>query len=119
MKSTWITYKDKKIFYANYEYLRPNEHKVELVEVEKELLQYPLKSVLCLINVTGVPITAEVLEGSKNISLRTANRMRKAAIIGLGDSTYFKFVLDVVYRFSGMYFVACKDEQEAKEWLIR
>lgn len=118
MRSSWETYENKKIFYAHYEYLTPDEHRVEIHQVVEEMLQQPNNSVLCLMNITGVPATPQVMNDVNGAASKSAKHIYKVALIGLGDSAYFKLLLNAVYRFSGMYIVPFNNEQQAKDWLV-
>ncbi len=119
MKSTWITHKGKKIFYAHYEYLDINSMRMEGYAVEEELFQQPLRSVLLTIDITGVALTPDIVNFIKDIIWNTTQHIRKTALIGMENFTYFKFFLTTIYRFSEVPIVPFPDEYAAKDWLVR
>ncbi len=117
MKSTWDTYKGKKLFNARYDLLKFDEIAPEVNAIEIEMRKQPLDSVLLLVNATGVPITPNSLDMYKNVALRSKLHVRKTAILGITGAR--QAVMNIVVKFSGMQVTAFDNELQAKEWLTK
>ncbi len=121
MRSKWIEYKGKRIFYVDCSNfgsdsaaLREEAHAIiDLVTKEPE------NSVRALSNAQGTTGTAENLNIMRGIVTRTTRFVKKRAVLG-ASSGIRKTLLDIVNRATGNKpFAAFTEETEAKEWLIK
>ena len=119
MKSKWIEYKGRKIFYQDYSNHFFNEEPVkqELVEVQSVVLSQPVDSVLVLTNFTNTEITKNIMPLLNEASAATKSHVHKTAVIGV---TGIKRTLgDLLSRITGQPLMYFTSELEAKEWLSK
>ena len=119
MKSRWIEFKDKKIFYQDFSNHFFNEEpvKIELKEVQSVVLSQPENSVLVLTNFTNTEISRELMPLLNEASSKTKSRVRKTAVMGV---TGIKRTLgDLLSRITGQPLMYFTSEAEAKEWLTK
>jgi Holliday junction resolvasome RuvABC endonuclease subunit len=116
MKSCWETHKGKRFFFAHYDRQPVEEFRAEVVAVEEEIFKQPKGSVLLLMDTTGILITPEVLNLSKNTAMRAQPYLRKSAILGMTGAR--KSILDIVARFAGAKIMAFDTVEQAKDWLV-
>ena len=99
MKSHWMTHKGKKVFYADYSHLSPEELKAEVASVLPILCSAPKDSVLSLADVRGTYGTPEAMNIIKGITAKTKSYVHKRAVIGIVGVQ--KVLLKAVNQFSG------------------
>ncbi len=120
MRSKWIEYKGKKIFYQDFSGLLYNSEAVkkELQEVQEVVVSQPLNSVLVLADFRDTYIVdGNLLSALNEASARTKNHVRKTAVLGV---TGFKRTLaDLLTRLTGQPLKYFSSEEEAKEWLVQ
>ncbi len=119
MKSRWVEFKGKKIFYQDFSNHFFNEEpvKIELQEVQGIVLSQPENSVLVLTNFTNTEISRELMPLLNEASSRTKSRVQKTAVIGV---TGIKRTLgDLLSRITGQPLMYFTSEAEAKEWLTK
>lgn len=118
MKSSWETYKGKKIFYARYDHMTVEEVRTEVNAIKKYIIQNMDKSTLVLVDATGTLISPEVLTLFKEIaSMAGVNQpASKTAILGMTGPR--KVFLEIVSKFSKVKVVPFDHIQQAKDWLI-
>jgi hypothetical protein len=119
MKSKWIEYKGKKIFYQDFSnfFFNTNAVKEELEQVEAIVLGEPENSVLVISNFTNTEITNQLMPILNDASKITKSHVRKTAAIGV---TGFKRTLgDLLSRITGQPLMYFTNEMEAKEWLTQ
>ena len=116
MKSHWMTHKGKKIFYADYSHLSPEELKVEVAAVEPILCSMPKDSVLSLADVSGTYGTHDAMKIIKGITAKTKTHVHKRAVIGVVGVQ--KVLLKAVNQFSGQETVPFDSIDEALDWLV-
>ncbi len=119
MKSKWIEYNEKKIFYQDFSNNFFNEKAVidELQEVQSIVLSQPDSSVLVLSNFSNTEITANLMPVMNESSSKTKSHVRKTAVLGI---TGVKRTLgDLLSRITGQPLMYFNTELEAKEWLVK
>ena len=117
MRSEWIEFNGKKIFYQNFSGLFYNSAaiKSELKEVQEIVINQPVDSVLVLTDLRDTQIGGDVLSAMNTASTRTKNYVRKTAVLGV---TGVKRTLgDMLTRLTGQSLMYFDDELDAKEWL--
>lgn len=119
MKSKWIEYNGKKIFYQDFSNNFFNEKAVadELQAVQEIVLHEPANSVLILSNFSNTEITSTLMPIMNEASSKTKNHVRKTAVLGI---TGIKRTLgDLLSRITGQPLMYFNSDIEAKEWLIQ
>jgi hypothetical protein len=117
MKSSWMTYQDKKIFYARYDNLNLEDLQKEMNAAVEEVRRQQPDSVLLMINTAGTIITPAALNLFKDIAVATKKYVRKTAVLGISGAR--RTMLDIVVKFSGMNVVPFDDENQAEAWLVQ
>jgi hypothetical protein len=119
MKSKWIEYNGKKIFYQDFSNHFFNEKAVieELREVQSVVINQPMNSVLALSNFSNTEITANLMPILNESSSKTKANVRKTAVLGI---TGVKRTLgDLLSKITGQQLMYFNNELEAKEWLAK
>jgi hypothetical protein len=118
MKSTWITHKDKKIFYADYSDFEKDfkRLKTEVDYANAIMLMEPKDSLLLLVNVSGTVGSSEITFYLKDAAIKVKKHVRKAAVIGVGG-VRLALLRSVTYL-SGMDIKPFDDIEAAKDWLV-
>lgn len=119
MKSKWIEFNGKNIFYQDFSNNFFNENAVidELQQVQEIVLSQPENSVLVISNFSNTELTTSLMPVLNEASNRTKSHVRKTAVLGV--SGIKRALGDLLSRITGqelMYFV---NEIEAKEWLTK
>jgi hypothetical protein len=117
MKSTWETYKGKRIFYCRYDHLTLSEGREEVPLAEKEIFSQPKSSVLLMVGTAGTILSPDAINLYKNTALACKPYARKIAILGMTGAR--KVILDFVTKFAGVNVASFDTESEAFEWLVR
>ena len=116
MKSHWTTHKGKKIFYADYSQMSPDQLKEEGASIVSVLSLEPKNSVLSLVDVRGTFGTADAMENFKAITAKTKPHVHKRAVIGVTGVR--KLLLNALNQFVGQESVAFDSIDKAKDWLV-
>ena len=121
MKSRWITYEGKRIFYCDCSDFKLSDFeqlKAELDDVESLLSQEPESSVLVLTDTCRSVASPSVVELFKDRSTTTAKYIGRQAVIGVTGIK--KILFDAVVKISGQHARAFGDLEleEAKKWLV-
>lgn len=118
MKSKWITYNGKKIFYCDYSNFQGDIQALQIENdaVDAEFCQQPVNSVLSLSDLQNTVGSAEVVELFKKSASRTKPYARKQAVIGV--SGIKRILAEAVVRVSGQRMTYFDDIQSAKDWLV-
>lgn len=119
MKSKWIEYNGKAIFYQDFSNLFFNTKalQIELEEIKMIVLSEPENSVLVLSNFSNTEITSSIMPVLNEASKLTKSHVRKTAAIGI---TGIKRTLgDMLSRITGQPIMYFSNETEAKEWLTK
>jgi hypothetical protein len=119
MKSKWIEYKGKKIFYQDFSNHFFNEKAIiaELKEVQEVILTQPENSALVLSNFSNTEITSAVMPLLNESSKKTKSHIRKTAVIGV--SGIKRTLGDLLSKITGQSLMYFNDENEAKDWLAQ
>ncbi|MBL8049896.1 MAG: hypothetical protein JNM46_01625 [Anaerolineales bacterium] len=118
MKSKWIDYKGKKIFYQDFSNNFFNDKAVieELNEVQEIILSQPENSALVLSNFSNTEITSTVMPLLNESSKKTKSHIRKTAVVGV--SGIKRTLGDLLSRITGQALIYFDNETEAKDWLV-
>lgn len=118
MRSKWIEYRGKRIFYQDFSNLMYNSEalKQELAAVQEVVLSQPLDSVLVLADFRNTQVTSEVLPLLNEASARTKSHVKKTAVLGVVGIK--RVLADMLTRLTGQPLKYFDDETLAKEWLI-
>jgi len=118
MKSKWITYKGKKVFYCDYSNFQGDLQalRAENEAVDAIFCRQPEASVLSLSDVRNTIASAEMVELFKKSAGRTKPYAQKQAVVGI--SGIKRILADAVARFSGQAMSYFDDVESAKNWLV-
>jgi hypothetical protein len=119
MRSKWIEYKGKKIFYQDFSALFFNAQAVkdELAAVQEIVLKEPLNSVRVLSNFKDTEIGAHLMNALNEASAKTKDHVRKTAVIGVAGLK--RTLGDMLSRLTGQPLKYFEYEDEAKDWLVQ
>ncbi|MFT3896043.1 MAG: hypothetical protein QM730_30880 [Anaerolineales bacterium] len=119
MKSTWIEYKGKKIFYQDFSKNFYNTAAVlaELNEVQKIVKAEPENSVLVLTDMRDTNIGSELLPAMNNASAATKAHVRKTAVLGVIGVK--RKLADLLTALTGQPLKYFDDIETAKMWLVQ
>jgi len=119
MKSKWIEFNGKQVFYQDFSNYFFNEKAMieELREVQNLVMSQPEGSVLVLSNFSNTEITANIMPLLNESSSKTKAYVRKTAVLGI---TGVKRTLgDLLSKITGQPLMYFNTELEAKEWLTK
>ena len=118
MRSNWIEYKGKKIFYQDFSkhFYNSAVVKAELVEVQKVVVAEPLNSVLVLSDMRDTNIGSDLLPAMNAASSATKNHIRKTAVLGVAGMK--RKLADLLTALTGQPLKYFDDIESAKDWLI-
>lgn len=119
MRSEWIEYNGKKIFYQNFSGLFYNSAavKAELAEVQKIVKSQPKDSVLVLTDMRDTNVGADLLPVMNAASSATKDYVKKTAVLGV---TGIKQKLaDLLTAITGQPLKYFDDPELAKIWLTQ
>lgn len=118
MRSEWIEYKDKKIFYQDFSNLFYNATAVkeELAEVQKIVLSQPKNSVLVLTDMRDTNVGRDLLPAMNAASAATKDFVRKTAVLGVTGVK--RKLADLLTALTGQPLKYFDDIERAKEWLV-
>lgn len=118
MKSKWIDYKGKKIFYQDFSNNFFNDKAVisELNEVQEIIVSQPENSTLVLSNFSNTEITSVVMPLLNEASKKTKSHVRKTAVVGVAGIK--RTLGDLLSRITGQALMYFNNDTEAKDWLV-
>ncbi|HXF84116.1 MAG TPA: hypothetical protein VNK49_01900 [Anaerolineales bacterium] len=118
MRSTWIEYKGKKIFYQDFSKLFYNSAavKAELEEVQKVVTAQPLNSVLVLSDFRDTHVGSDLLPLMNAASAATKAYVRKTAVLGVVGIK--RKLADLLTMLTGQPLKYFDDIESAKQWLV-
>ncbi|MBT3712180.1 MAG: hypothetical protein HOG15_02380 [Anaerolineae bacterium] len=118
MRSKWIEYQDKKIFYQDFSKLFFNYQAVkeELVEVQALVIKEPPNSLLVLANFNDTAIAGDLMSALNASSALTKDHVRKTAVFGV--SGIKKKLGDLLSRLTEQPLRYFDEESKAKKWLV-
>lgn len=113
-----IIYQNKAIIYMDYSGFGDNKESAkELIKGgTAEYKNYPLNSVLALVNVKNLRFDTEIMNLWKEEQDKSAPYEKKVAVVGMG--TLQKIAYNFITRLHGNVIKAFDSEQEAKDWLV-
>ena len=118
MRSRWIEYNGKKIFYQDFSKLFFNTTavKAELEEVQKVVKAEPKDSVLILTDMRDTNVGSDLLPAMNAASSVTKDYVRKTAVLGVTGVK--RKLADLLTALTGQPLKYFDDMESAKKWLI-
>ncbi|MCF6278622.1 MAG: STAS/SEC14 domain-containing protein [Anaerolineales bacterium] len=118
MRSQWIEYKGKKIFYQDFSkyYFNYEAAKRELAAVREIVIAEPKDSVLVLANFTDTTIAGDLMSALNNSSKLTKDHVHKTAVLGVTGIK--RRMGDMLSKLTGQPLKYFNNEETAKEWLV-
>lgn len=118
MRSNWIDYNDKKIFYQDFSKLFYNASavKAELEEVQKVVMSQPKGSVLILTDMRDTNVGRELLPAMNAASAATKDYVKKTAVLGVTGVK--RKLADLLSSLTGQPLKYFDNLETAKKWLI-
>lgn len=118
MRSEWIEYNDKKIFFQDFSKLFYNSAavKVELEEVQKVVMAQPKGSVLILTDMRDTNVGRELLPAMNAASAATKDYVKKTAVLGVTGVK--RKLADLLSSLTGQPLKYFDDMETAKKWLV-
>ena len=118
MRSKWIEYKGKKIFYQDFSkhFYNSAAVKSELTEVQKVVIDEPQNSVLVLSDLRDTNVDSDLLPAMNAASTATKNHVRKTAVLGVTGMK--RKLADLLTAITGQPLKYFDDIEEAKSWLV-
>jgi hypothetical protein len=117
MRSKWIEYNNKKIFFQDFSsmFYDTDAVKQELTQVQAEVVKQPKGSLLVLSDFRDTNITNELMPILNASSAMTKDHVKKTAVLGV---TGIKRTLaDLLTRLTGQQLKYFDSENAAKDWL--
>jgi len=117
MRSEWIGYNGKKIFYQDFSRLFFNSKvvKAELEEVQKIVKTEPKDSVLVLTDLRDTNISSDLIPAMNAASAATKDHVRKTAVLGVIGVK--RKLGDLLTALTGQPLQYFDDMEAAKKWL--
>lgn len=118
MRSEWIEYKDKKIFFQDFSKLFYNSKAViaELNEVQQVVLAQPKNSVLVLTDMRDTNVGRDLLPSMNAASAATKDHVKKTAVLGVTGVK--RKLADLLTALTGQSLKYFDDIEAAKRWLV-
>jgi hypothetical protein len=119
MRSRWIEYRNKRIFYQDFSglFFNADAVKQELAEVQAAVMAEPVHSVLVISNFHDTEIGSNLMPFLNASSQSTKDHVRKTAVLGV--SGVKRSLGDLLSRLTGQPLMYFDTEEEAKEWLTQ
>ncbi len=120
MRSKWIEYGGKRIFYQDFSNLGVDSTeavKAELAEVQAIVLAQPEDSLLVLADFRDTAINNELMDILRESSAKTKGHVHKTAVLGVVGVK--RILADILTRLTGQKLSYFTHESEAKAWLVR
>jgi hypothetical protein len=117
MRSQWIEYKGKKIFYQDFSKLFYDSSavKAELAEVQEIVKAQPKNSVLVLTDMRDTNVSADLLPVMNAASAATKTFVKKTAVLGVTGVK--RKLADLLTAITGQPLRYFDDIEPAKLWL--
>jgi hypothetical protein len=118
MRSNWIEYKGKKIFYQDFSKHFYNSAivKAELAEVQTIVIAEPQNSVLVLSDLRDTNVGGDLIPAMNAASAATKNHVRKTAVLGVSGMK--RKLADLLTNLTGQPLKYFDDIESAKNWLV-
>ena len=119
MKSRWISYKGKQIFYMDFSGFGHDvaSVKAEINATTEIVKQQPEGSILGLTDMRGTTISSEVAELFKNSGATIQKYFKKQALVGMAGG-FRAVIFQAVSRVIGVDGKLFDDIEPAKDWLV-
>jgi len=117
MRSHWLEYKGKKIFYQDFSrnFYNSAAVKAELSEVQPVVMSQPLNSVLILSDFRDTNIGSDLLSSMNTASAATKAHVNKTAVLGVTGMK--RRLADLLTAVTGQPLKYFDDVESAKNWL--
>ncbi len=117
MRSEWIEYKGKQIFYQNFSrnFYNAAAVKAELDEVQKIVISQPVNSTLVLSDFRDTNVGSELLSQMNAASAATKAHVHKTAVLGVTGMK--RKLADLLIAITGQPLKYFDDIESAKNWL--
>jgi hypothetical protein len=119
MRSKWLNYKGKQIFYQDFsghDLMDSEPIKAELAAVQAIVAKEPEASVLVLSDFSDTYLGKDLMDLLVESSRLTKSHVKKTAVLGVRGIK--RFLADTLIRMTGQALSFFDDEEEAKQWLI-
>jgi heme oxygenase len=118
MKSTWIEFNGRKIFYQDFSknFYNSAAVKAELEEVQKVVKAQALDSVLVLTDMRDTNVGSDLLPVMNAASAATKAHVRKTAVLGVTGMK--RKLADLLTALTGQPLKYFDDMEAAKRWLV-
>lgn len=118
MKSTWIEYKGKKIFYQDFSkyFYNTAAVKAELTAVQEVVKAQPNDSVLVLTDMRDTNVGSDLLPAMNAASAATKAHVHKTAVLGVTGMK--RKLADLLTALTGQQLKYFDDVESAKHWLV-
>jgi hypothetical protein len=118
MKSTWIEYKGRKIFYQDFSknFYNTAPVKAELEAVQEVVKSQPLDSVLIISDMRDTNVGSDLLPAMNAASAATKAHVHKTAVLGVTGMK--RKLADLLTALTGQPLKYFDDIEEAKRWLV-
>jgi hypothetical protein len=118
MRSRWIEYSGRKIFYQDFSGFMYDADalKRELTQVQAEVVTHPKNSLLILSDFRDTNMTNEMMPLLNAASAMTKDHVRKTAVLGVTGVK--RTLADLLTRLTGQPLKYFDSELAAKEWLV-
>ncbi|RPJ27299.1 MAG: hypothetical protein EHM33_08495 [Chloroflexi bacterium] len=118
MRSDWIEYNGRKIFYQDFSknFYNSAAVKAELDEVQKVVISQPLNSTLVLSDFRDTNVGSDLLSAMNAASTATKAYVRKTAVLGVTGMK--RKLADLLTAITGQPLKYFDDIETAKKWLV-
>jgi hypothetical protein len=118
MKSTWIEFKGKKIFYQDFSknFYNSAAVKAELADVQEVVKAQPKDSVLVLTDMRDTNVGSDLLPAMNAASTATKAYVHKTAVLGVTGMK--RKLADMLTALTGQQLKYFDDMEAAKNWLV-
>jgi hypothetical protein len=120
VRSKWIEYRGKRIFFqdfSNLDLFHSEEVKFELEQVHAVVENEPSASVLALADFTNTQIGKDLMDLMVEASKATKSHVSKTAVLGVRGT--MRILADMLVRLTGQPISLFDNAETAKEWLIK
>jgi len=117
MRSKWIEYQQKRIFFQDFSNLFFDSAAVkdELALVQQIVLAEPQDSVLVLTDLRNTTVNSDLLPAMNEASRLTKGHVRRTAVLGV--SGVKRALADLLTQITGQPLKYFDNEMAAKDWL--
>lgn len=119
MRSKWIEFNEKKIFFQDFSNMLYHSElvKKELEEVQVVVKAEPAQSVLVLSDFRNTQVGSDLIPLLDAASRSTSGHVARTAVLGVTGGK--RILADLLTRITGQPLQYFDDEQAAKEWLTQ